>query len=325
MKAVLHRALPRRVWNRASSSGYSLLASAGARLKQSSWQRAVEDGTIPADVFAGVDDRQWLWLNTAGLRREPALAGLLPGMPDTSVQLEYTGTAGDRIMREAWNFYRLVRDSHDRYSRGARLGRSTDVLDFGCGWGRVIRFFLRDVEPAHLRGIDCDGDAIAICRGTNRWCSFAEVAPLPPSAFDDGSLDVVYAYSVYSHLSEEAHDRWLDEFHRVLRPGGTLVLTTRPRSFIELCAWLRSPEAAGSPASHLVSGGAFLDTAAALARYDAGEYCFSHRGPSDPPHFGETCIPRPYVEANWTSRFELLEFIDDLTTVPQVVTVMRRR
>jgi SAM-dependent methyltransferase len=245
-------------------------------------------------------------------------------MPDASVQLEYTGTAGDRIMKEAWNVYRLVRDSHDRYSQRGPLGRNTDIVDFGCGWGRIIRFFLKDIDPAHLRGIDCDGEVVDICRRTNRWCSFFEVAPLPPSPLDTASVDIVYAYSVYSHLSEEAHDRWLDEFHRLLRPGGLLVVTTRPRSFIEMCAWLRTDEAAGLPESHLVSGGAFVDTAAALARYDAGEYCFSYRRPTDPPHFGETCIPAAYVQNHWTNRFEVLEFIDDLQACPQNVIILRR-
>lgn len=317
--------LPRRAWRRASWSGASALSAVSTRLKVRSWRQELQEGAAPVDVLDGVDDRWWLWLNTVGVRKEPTLEGLVPGLPDASVQLEFTGTAGDLVMREAWNIYRLVREQYNTYSPRGPLGRSTQVLDFGCGWGRVIRFLLKEVEPARLWGIDCDRDVIDVCRRTNRWCTFLAVDPSPPTTLEPATFDLIYAYSVFSHLSEKSHDEWLDEFSRLMRPGGVLVLTTRPRSFIEMCAWLRTPEAAGSPASHLVSGGAFLDTAAALADYDAGRYCFSHRGPDDPPHFGETCIPRAYVLEHWTNRFEFLDFIDDQRHCPQNVIVLRKR
>jgi len=173
-------------------------------------------------------------------------------------------------------------------------------------------------------GIDPDGAALDLCRQTNRWSTFIEVDPLPPSPLPDGQLDLIYAYSVYSHLDEEAHDRWLDEFRRILRPGGLLMVSTRPRSFIDKCAWLRSDAGAHAPASHLVAAAAFPDTAAALADYDAGAYCFSHRSEDDPPHFGETCISRRYVADHWTDRFRLLDYIDDHRLCEQDFVVVQK-
>jgi len=69
---------------------------------------------------------------------------------------------------------------------------------------------------------------------------------------------------------------------------------------------------------------AFPDPAAAFAAYDAGVYCFSHRTEDDPPHFGETCIPRQYVVDHWTDRFRLLDFIDDHRLCEQNFVVVQR-
>jgi SAM-dependent methyltransferase len=48
----------------------------------------------------------------------------------------------------------------------------------------------------------------------------------PPLPYKDASFDAIYAISIWSHFSEAAALRWLDEMHRILRPGGHLVLTT---------------------------------------------------------------------------------------------------
>ena len=36
------------------------------------------------------------------------------------------------------------------------------LLDFGCGWGRVIRYFLKDVDPGHLMGTDHNAENIDV-------------------------------------------------------------------------------------------------------------------------------------------------------------------
>ena len=50
--------------------------------------------------------------------------------------------------------------------------------------------------------------------------NFEQSAVEPPLRFADGSFDIVYAYSVFSHLSERVQLRWVEEFARILRPGG---------------------------------------------------------------------------------------------------------
>ena len=166
----------------------------------------------PATLFRDVSDDFWFWAFTAGYRSDRRLAQILPAFPSEDVQCRFAGAAGDDTMRDAFGFYSLVRDM----ARQHRQQPVTAILEFGCGWGRIIRLFLRDVEPQNLWGIDCLPAAIELCKDTNPYCNFRLVDPFPPSPIGQGSFDLIYAYSVFSHLSEDAHERWLAEFTRIL-------------------------------------------------------------------------------------------------------------
>jgi SAM-dependent methyltransferase len=93
------------------------------------------------------------------------------------------------------------------------------VLDFGCGSARVLRHFLDEADRAELWGCDVDDASI-------RWIESHLSPPLrpirnglgPPLPFDDGSLDLVWAASVFTHI--QGWSEWLAEIHRVLAPDG---------------------------------------------------------------------------------------------------------
>jgi SAM-dependent methyltransferase len=204
------------------------------------------------------------------------------------------------------------------------LSPDSRVLDFGCGWGRTLRFFMRDVRRGNLYGVDCMPLAIELCRETNPWSRFALIPPLPPADLPSSHFDLVYLYSVFSHLSEDAQDQWLTEFSRVLRPGGVLIATTWPREYIERCERARHGDTRGT---HPGSIPAFIGTAEWLARYDNDEYCHSAvgGGPALPSTFyGETCIPEGYVRRRWRDRFVFREFISDANRCLQSVIVVQK-
>ena len=91
-------------------------------------------------------------MNTTGRRRRKAIARLLPKMPEVSIQELYTGSSGDVTLREGFDAYKIFKNSYETYV--GPIGSCRAVLDFGCGWGRIIRFFLKDVEPERLSGVD---------------------------------------------------------------------------------------------------------------------------------------------------------------------------
>ena len=97
------------------------------------------------------------------------------------------------------------------------------VLDFGCGAGRTLRHFLDEAERGELWGADIDASSIA-------WLEAKLCPPLramhcedaPPLALEGGSFDLIWAISVFTHLTDRSL-AWLAELHRLLRPGGLLM------------------------------------------------------------------------------------------------------
>jgi len=96
------------------------------------------------------------------------------------------------------------------------------VLDIGCGAGEFAAALL----DAGARPVAVDVAREALRRARERvprldarlW---ADGEPLP---CDDASVDVVWAGEVIEHVADVAP--WLSELRRVLRPRGTLLLTT---------------------------------------------------------------------------------------------------
>jgi SAM-dependent methyltransferase len=99
------------------------------------------------------------------------------------------------------------------------------VLDFGCGAGRTLRHFLAEAERAEFHGCDIDAKSID-------WVTRHLVPPLHVFRSDeqprlpqaDGFFDLVYALSVFTHVTNHWAG-WLLELHRVLKPGGLLMAT----------------------------------------------------------------------------------------------------
>jgi SAM-dependent methyltransferase len=102
------------------------------------------------------------------------------------------------------------------------------VCEWGCGPARVIRHLVN--LPGHgkveLFGTDYDEETIRWCRENIPDISFLKNGLTPPLPFSTDSLDVVYAISVLTHLSEEMQLAWVRELFRVLRPNGILIVTT---------------------------------------------------------------------------------------------------
>jgi SAM-dependent methyltransferase len=102
------------------------------------------------------------------------------------------------------------------------------VLDVGCGLGAVTLAFATAVHPVHVLGIDpapgqlARADVVARRRGVSSVdfvAGSADRLPLP-----DTAVDVVFAHALIERVPDPAHV--LAELFRVLRPGGTLALST---------------------------------------------------------------------------------------------------
>jgi SAM-dependent methyltransferase len=145
-------------------------------------------------------------------------------LPPRRLMVRVAGTA------DADWFLRAGRAGYDAIAAHAPLAQIHDVLDFGCGCGRVTRYF-HDFA-GNVAGSDVSTDAIAWCRANLGFARFEANGLAPPLAFDGDSFDLVYALSVFTHLTSDLQLAWRDELRRVLRPGGRLLITTHGGSYV---------------------------------------------------------------------------------------------
>jgi SAM-dependent methyltransferase len=190
------------------------IAAVAARLTTD--ERAVWDGTTDAG-------RRRLALTLGTHHRVPAVldkGGLIPDMPPDDVHSMVRSqlvTGGDPWMAD------VVAGAVERAGRAIPDGGA--ALDFGCSSGRVVRFLAAWRPSVRWLGCDPNAEAIAWAQAHLRGIELFVSPHQPPLGLETGSLELVYAISIWSHFAEAAALRWLDELHRLLAPGGLLVLT----------------------------------------------------------------------------------------------------
>ena len=95
------------------------------------------------------------------------------------------------------------------------------LLDAGCGTGGLLHALEARMAPRPMVGIDVSPAAISRARRKSRTpLAIASVSALP---FSEQAFGAVVSIDVLCHR-EVPPARALEEFHRILAPGGTLVL-----------------------------------------------------------------------------------------------------
>lgn len=236
----------------------------------------------------------------------------LPSFPSDTIQANTTGQSGVPTLREAFIYYRDCVNQFEKL--GNPIKNDSRVLDFGVGWGRIARFFLRDVPLENIHGVDVSPEFTAICRETFQSQNFFTCQPHPPTCLPDSHYDYITAYSVFSHLSEDSSLEWMEEFSRILVPGGVVAVTTRGRPFFDFCESQKKKKQTG----YLEAlGRLFGDYNEARAKYDRGVFVHSNiqgvdgGGALNSTFYGESFIPEAYARTAYAPYLELVEFMYD--------------
>jgi ubiquinone/menaquinone biosynthesis C-methylase UbiE len=109
----------------------------------------------------------------------------------------------------------------------ARLVPGESVLDVGCGTGTLAIAAKRRVVGGAVRGIDASAEMIARAAKKARRAktdvtfetAFAESLPFP-----DAQFDVALSTVMLHHLRRAVREQCVGEMHRVLKPGGRLLI-----------------------------------------------------------------------------------------------------
>lgn len=100
------------------------------------------------------------------------------------------------------------------------LGRVERALDLGCGDGRLSA----EIDAGELTAADVSALALERARRRLPNARFIELEPDAPLPLDDAAFDLVLCAETIEHVRDV--QLLLSEMRRVLRPGGTLALTT---------------------------------------------------------------------------------------------------
>lgn len=116
------------------------------------------------------------------------------------------------------------------------------VLDAGCGGGATLESLGR---YGSATGLELKEEAVDYARGRGRNVFQGSIEALP---FEDESFDLTLALDVIEHVPDDS--RAIQELYRVLRPGGSLLVTVPALMLL----WSAHDEANGHYRRYTVGG-----------------------------------------------------------------------
>ena len=182
-----------------------------------------------------------------------------------------------------------------------------NVLDFGCGCGRVLRNFQDAPESCRLYGTDIDPGLVSWCEENLPRVRCSTNGFQPPLPYADKTFDLIYAISVFTHLDEQPQQAWLKELHRVARPGAILILSVHGEPLIQGL----SPSLRSRVRSH---GFLFVKRATGRLKLD--------KLPDSYQHSFQT---REYIFREWSTYFDVVRYIERGINSTQDAVLLRQR
>jgi 2-polyprenyl-3-methyl-5-hydroxy-6-metoxy-1,4-benzoquinol methylase len=145
-------------------------------------------------------------------------------------------TPSGLALRRAFLLDRL-RAAEARFDR-RRGDAPLRVLDVGCGEGQLTAAIAG--AGFTVLGVDVAEEPLRRARALHAGLDLCRVPVDAPWPLDDASFDVVWAGETIEHVTDTAG--WLSELRRVLRSGGSLLLSTPAHERLALLALALSPK-----------------------------------------------------------------------------------
>jgi phospholipid N-methyltransferase len=201
----------------------------------------------------------------------------------------------DKSFAEARLFYEMLRGKYSEVCNRELIS----VLDYGCGWGRITRFFVGDVSAENLWACDPNREFTQIFRECGIRANLVDTDWMSAQRFIQRQFDLVFSFSILTHSSEILTRNIFERFDELVAPGGLLVFTIRPEEFLTIEYDGGDRKAFGAD-----------NIPAAIADYKNGKFVYR---PYDDvsPQWGVTVIPLPWLMQNMPTRFEYIGQVPD--------------
>src|SRR2546425_11068342 len=124
----------------------------------------------------------------------------------------------------------------------ARGARDPSVLEVGCSFGHMTEYLAEQPEVASIVTMDTDPAFVAIVRAKVAELNLQKVWEVALFGNDetrrlpwaDGAFDLVVAVGVVEHLPLRNRRAQVDEYYRVLAPGGSIAILDTPNRWFPL-------------------------------------------------------------------------------------------
>ncbi|ALG67388.1 class I SAM-dependent methyltransferase [Beggiatoa leptomitoformis] len=116
---------------------------------------------------------------------------------------------------------------------GVAIQKIQTLLDFGCGSARLLVGWHVIAPTIRLYGCDLNTQLIQWAQTnlpTEIHCQLNGLHP--PLPYHDRQFDCLYLISVFTHLSLGTQKQWIDEFKRILRIGGHILITLHGEMYV---------------------------------------------------------------------------------------------
>ena len=150
------------------------------------------------------------------------------------------------------------------------------ILDFACGYGRFARYFVQSFKSVTVS--DVDPEMLGFCGrefGTTGFLSSVTDASVLER--HGQTYDVVFCFSLFTHLNPEVWAQWFERLFGLVANGGYLLISTHSYTLFEKLGVVSAEEAARQ-----------------------GEFVFysgnETQGRLDPSIYGSLAINRPFVD-----------------------------
>ncbi|GJL92354.1 class I SAM-dependent methyltransferase [Hyphococcus sp.] len=243
-------------------------------------------------------------------------------IPEAGTQNVLEKNLGYELNRAFWHAQAYTKFG-EKYGRPFENAKA--VMDFGCGTSRLLRYLVDYMPGPQYYGSEVNAENIEWGRTNYPEVKYLHHSPKPPITCEAGVMDVIYGQSIFSHYAESLHELWLKELHRLLAPGGLLMVTKEGGHLVRRCKT--------EPDTFKALGLDKQDADAIWRRFDETGYSFytryrkdrlAERG-IDSDLWGTAFVSNDYVHKNWSSLFEVLEIQDGAVGNRQDYVILRKK